>query len=222
MKKLLKVTLSTLCVLLMTGCGSKSEDDTSKKEDTKTVEKEEKISKSKYFDNFEEDYELRLSDYSINIPEDSYTNYSGNCDIFEFDAKNNSKIKALISSVSAFGDEAADMKLEKISEYFKTSKDYAYYAFIGDPSPVFTIQKENDNKINKYNVKLSYGNGNVTAKEKDYNFIKVDFWLKSTNNDKDFGKVKDLCEVLICSDDYEEKDLKNIAEELISQIHETK
>lgn len=219
MKKILKITLSALCVLSMTGCGSKSENNASKKENTKTVEKEEKTSKSKYFDNFGEDYELRLSKYSINIPEDSYTNYSGNCDIFEFDSKNNSQIKVLISSNRIFGDEADDMKLEKISEHFETSKDYAYDAFIGAATPIFAIQKENESKIKKYNVKLAYGN--VNANDENYNFVKADFWLRSTNNDKNFGKVKDLCEIIVCSDNYEEKNLTNILEELINQIHET-
>ena len=220
MKKLLKITLSALCVLSMTGCGSKSEDDTSKKEDTKTVEKKENATKSKYFENFEKDYELCLSRYSINIPEDSYANYSGNCDIFKFDDKDNNNVKVLMSTVRAFGDEAGDMRLENISGYFKTSKDYSYDEFIGDPSPIFTIQNENESKIKKYNVRLA--DGNVVARDKNYNFVKADFWLRSTDNDKDFGKVKDLCEIIVCSDDYEEKDLKNIAEELISQIHETK
>ena len=216
MKKILKITLSALCVLSMTGCGSKSENNASKKENTKTVEKEE-ISKSKYFDNFGEDYELCLSRYSINIPEDSYANYSGNCDVFEFDAKNNSKIKVLISTVRLFGDEADDMKLENISNYFEKNNDY--YAFIEDSSPMFTIQNENDNKIKKYNVRLV--DGNVVARDKNYNFVKVDFWLRSTDNDKNFGKVKDLCEIIVCSDNYEEKNLTNILEELINQIHET-
>lgn len=217
MKKILKITLSALCVLSMTGCGSKSENNASKKENTKTVEKEEKTRKSKYFDNFGEDYELRLSKYSINIPEDSYTNYSGNCDVFEFDAKNNSKIKVLISTVRVFGDEADDMRLENISNYFEKNNDY--YAFIEDSSPMFTIQNENDNKIKKYNVRLA--DGNIVARDKNYNFVKVDFWLRSTDNDKDFGKVKDLCEIIVCSDNYEEKNLTNILEELINQIHET-
>ena len=204
----------------MTGCGSKSENDTSKKEDTKTVEKEEKTSKSKYFDNFEEDYELCLSRYSINIPKASYANYSGNCDVFEFDAKNNSKIKVLISIVRVFGDEADDMRLENISDYFETSKEFAYALFIGVTTPTFTAQKENSNKIKKYNVKLAYGNVNVN--DENYNFVKADFWLRSTDNDKDFGKVKDSCEIIVCLDNYEEKDLTNILEELINQIHDTK
>ena len=109
------------------------------------------------------------------------------------------------------------MKLENISNYFEKNNDY--YAFIEDSSPMFTIQNENDNKIKKYNVRLV--DGNVVARDKNYNFVKVDFWLRSTDNDKNFGKVKDLCEIIVCSDNYEEKNLTNILEELINQIHET-
>lgn len=57
---------------------------------------------------------------------------------------------------------------------------------------------------------LSVTNYNKTPNYVIYRFLTVD----EDNN-------KNIFELMVCSDNYEEKDLKNIAEELISQIHET-
>ena len=57
MKRLLKVTLSLLCVLAMTGCGSKeNKNDTNSKKETETHKNETAKGNSNYFKNFDKEY----------------------------------------------------------------------------------------------------------------------------------------------------------------------
>ena len=215
MKKLLKVTLSLLCALAMTGCGSKeNENDTnSKKEDTKTVEKEEKTSKSKYFDNFDKEVKLKSAVYSIFVPKNAYSYDNMGTNLFEIEDNDENTINVMLLSGSVYGEKANDIKSDEIDGLLSEGKKYAMNSMYNTSFYNLKVESSKTEELQNYNGICKYGQLDIDGKL--INCMEFSFILSNQEEEKD------LCEIIVCSDDYEEKDLKNIAEELISQIHET-
>ena len=79
-----------------------------------------------------------------------------------------------------------------------------------------TTNDESSITLKKFKEALyESGTLSVTNYDKTPNYIIYRFLTPDEDG------YKNIFELIICSDDYEEKDLKNIAEELISQIHKT-
>lgn len=212
MKKLLKVTLSLLCVLAMTGCGSKeSNADTNKNKETTTQKQENKQERSKYFKNFNQEYSLGGSLYSINIQDDATMKQNLTTDSFIITDTNNSELKIILNS--SLEDNQAS--LEDIKGIFDSSRDSVLLSLY-DRRATLDIKKESEIPLKNYKKSL-YDSGNLTFNTTDNTPNYVAYRFLTVDEDGD----KTIFELMVCSDDYEEKDLKNIAEELISQIHET-
>ena len=213
MKKLLKVTLSLLCVLAMTGCGSKeNKNDTNSKKETTTQKQENKQETSKYFKNFNQEYSLGGSLYSINIQDDATIKHGVTVDYFIVSDNNNREFKIVVNS--SLKDN--QISLEDIKNVFELKREDALMDLY-DYNTV-TLNEKNEDKISlkKYKEVL-YESGNLTLSVENNTPNYVVYRFLTVNEDGD----KTIFELMVCSDDYEEKDLKNIAEELISQIHET-
>ena len=219
MKKLLKITLSLLCVLAMTGCGSKeNENDTNSKKETTTQKNEEKKEKSSYYDDYSEEYKLRLSGYSIFVPKDTYGNYELNTDTFIMKTKGDNELKVLITTIGYVGTDAKNIDLsmiDKESEYCREEALMSMYDY--NTTKLDASKPDTKVTISKYKAAL-YNSNKLIIENSDEatNYVVYRFFLLNSDDEKD------MCEIIVCSDDYEEKDLKNIAEELIGQIHETK
>ena len=215
MKKLLKVTLSLLCVLSMTGCGSKeSKADTNKNKEATTQKQDVKKRKSSYFKDFENNYTLNNSSYSINIQKDAIIEYAISTDYFSITDKNDKKLKLAV--ISSLGDK--NMSLQGIKEKFSLNRERTFLRLYDYKTvTINTINDERDITIKKFNEALyETGTLSVTNYDKTPNYVTYRFLTIDEDDDRN------IFELIVCSDDYEEKDLKNIAEELISQIHETK
>lgn len=213
MKKILKITLSALCVLSMTGCGNKSENNASKKEDTKTVEKEEKTSKSKYFDNFDKEVKLKSAVYSIFVPKNAYSYDNIGSNLFEIEDNDENTINVMLLSGSVYGEKANDIKSDEIDGLLSEGKKYAMNSMYNTSFYNLKVESSKNEELQNYNGICKYGQLDID--DKLINCMEFSFILSNQEEEKD------LCEIIVCSDDYEEKDLKNIAEELIGQIHET-
>ena len=216
MKRLLKVTLSALCVLSMTGCGSKRDDNISTdKNNTKVTEKKEsKTGKSKYFDNFDKEVRLKSLLYNISVPNNTYSYNDTGCNMFEIEDVDENTINVIVLSRSIKESNISNFDIDSIDSNLSVGKTAAM-------SDMYSTTKYDLNVENSKILKLQksegmYKYGQLTIDEKPFNCVEFSFVLHEEDDEKD------LCELIIVSDDYEEKDLKNIAEELISQIHETK
>ena len=214
MKKLLKVTLSLLCVLAMTGCGSKeNKNDTNSKKETVTQKNETKKGNSNYFKNFDKEYNLRNSSFIINLPSNVSSKHISVVDYLSVSDKNNKKLKIAISS--SFEDK--DISLEDIKSIFEFDREKSFSRIYDHKTvSINTTNDESSITLKKFKEALyESGTLSVTNYDKTPNYIIYRFLTPDEDG------YKNIFELMICSDDYEEKDLKNIAEELISQIHET-
>ena len=215
MKRLLKVTVSLLCVLSMTGCGSKeNKNDTNSKKETVTQKNETKKGNSKYFKNFDRKYKLSNPMYSISIQKDASMKHIFSVNQFLLTDKNNKELK--ISIYSAIKDENTSLQnIKDLSSLNREKSLLRLYDY--ETVSINTINAESDITLKKFKESLyESGTLSVTNYDKTPNYVIYRFLAVDEDN------YKNIFELMICSDDYEEKDLKNIAEELISQIHETK
>ena len=216
MKKLLKVTLSALCVLSMTGCGSKNDDTTTAdKNNTKVTEKKEsKTGKSKYFDDFDKNVKLKSAVYSIYVPNNTHAYDDSGSNLFEMESIDEKCVNAILLSSGVYDEEAENLKIENIDALLSTRKINGMSGMYSTTKYDLNVENSKILKLQKYEGMYKYGQ--LTIDEKPFNCVEFSFVLHEEDDEKD------LCEIIVCSDDYEEKDLKNIAEELIGQIHETK
>ena len=111
------------------------------------------------------------------------------------------------------------MSLQGTKEKFSLNRERTFLRLYDYKTvTINTINDERDITIKKFNEALyETGTLSVTNYDKTPNYVTYRF-LTIDEDDDD----RNIFELIVCSDDYEEKDLKNIAEELISQIHETK
>ncbi len=215
MKRLLKVTLSALCVLSMTGCGSKRDDNISTdKNNTKVTEKKEsKTGKSKYFDNFDKEVRLKSLLYNISVPNNTYSYNDTGCNMFEIEDVDENTINVIVLSRSIKESNISNFDIDSIDSNLSVGKTAAMSDMYSTTKYDLNVENSKILKLQKYEGMYKYGQ--LTIDEKPFNCVEFSFVLHEEDDEKD------LCELIIVSDDYEEKDLKNIAEELISQIHET-
>ena len=216
MRKVMKIMLSLLCVLSITGCGSKRDDNISTdKNNTKVTEKKEsKTGKSKYFDNFDKEVRLKSLLYNISVPNNTYSYNDTGCNMFEIEDVDENTINVIVLSRSIKESNISNFDIDSIDSNLSVGKTAAMSDMYSTTKYDLNVENSKILKLQKYEGMYKYGQ--LTIDEKPFNCVEFSFVLHEEDDEKD------LCEIIVCSDDYEEKDLKNIAEELIGQIHETK
>lgn len=212
--KIFKLLICILCLIGLVGCSEKK--DKEKKDDSNTgvVDKEDNKDKksvvtSNYVDGYDKEYILQIGDYSICIPKNTVVNGSLRTDTFDFKTKDGKKVGVLAVTGEVGSSEASDFSIEDIKEHSRTNVESNLRLIYLNSGELMYSGEVNDLDVGDFETLFDQGKLNDKNTEV-CNYARYDFYLNE--------ETKNVCEILVLSNELESSDLAAIGQEMIKTI----
>lgn len=216
MKKRFKLLICLSCLLMLTACGSDDKEVVDNKnnetEEIKDTDKKDSTKISKYFKGYEDEYELKATQYKIKLPIDyESTNSSIGSVSVKMNTKNGKELGALITTTEISETLNPNFKINDIREELKNSRSSNLrLIYSAEKATVYNDQFE-ETAVGDKKALLDKGvatdSGGEVCKYAVYHLFLDD-------------ENKIPCEFFVGSTEIEPDELAKIAEEMIKTIEE--
>lgn len=215
MKNIIKLLVCFTCIFSLAGCGDNKKDpDSNEKDEPVTTENDNKDKeiKSEFFEGYEENLELSVYDYQIKLPKDYLSTNSGiRTKSIKCTTSKGKEIGVLITTSKIQSNLKQTFSLEKINEYFKTSREADLnLIFLNDGEVTYNDQPV-EATVNKKEALLDKG----VANDSDEEICKYAVYYFFLDEEDEYP-----CEFFVGSRELEPDELAKIAEEMIGMIEE--